>query len=73
VTINLSALHFSSILLLLVVYRQYRQFGSGAWKRLMRDGIQTMCLILLTNIVCTLLVTFEVIGLASDLFFVVDW
>ena len=62
-----------SALFLAVVYRQYRQFGSGAWKRLMRDGIQTMCLILLTNIACMLAVAFEVVGLVSDMFFVIDW
>ncbi|RKP07538.1 hypothetical protein THASP1DRAFT_24324 [Thamnocephalis sphaerospora] len=39
-----------SIAFILVVYRQYRQYGSAAWGRLVRNGIQTMCFVVLANI-----------------------
>ncbi|RKP06939.1 hypothetical protein THASP1DRAFT_31247 [Thamnocephalis sphaerospora] len=58
---------------LLVVYRQYRQFGSGAWARLVRNGIQTMCLVVLSNFVCMLCAALEVLGLFSEMFIVLDW
>ncbi|RKP05157.1 hypothetical protein THASP1DRAFT_26300 [Thamnocephalis sphaerospora] len=58
---------------IVVIYRQYRRFGSSAWARLMRNGIQTMCLIVLSNVVCMLGVAFNLAGLFSELFFALDW
>ncbi|RKP07609.1 hypothetical protein THASP1DRAFT_30576 [Thamnocephalis sphaerospora] len=62
-----------SISFLVVVYQQYRQFGSAAWKRLIRNGIQTMCFIVLSNMICMLCVAFEVFGMFSEFFFIFDW
>ncbi|RKP06593.1 hypothetical protein THASP1DRAFT_25117 [Thamnocephalis sphaerospora] len=62
-----------SLAFLSVVYNQYRQFGSGAWARLVRNGIQTMCFIVLSNFFCMLFAALEVLGLFSEMFFVVDW
>ncbi|RKP04885.1 hypothetical protein THASP1DRAFT_33298 [Thamnocephalis sphaerospora] len=62
-----------SLAFLIVVYRQYRQFGSGAWARLVRNGIQTMCLIVLSNFICMLCAALEVLGLFSEMFIVLDW
>ncbi|RKP08771.1 hypothetical protein THASP1DRAFT_29438 [Thamnocephalis sphaerospora] len=64
---------FFSIAFLLVVYRQYRQFGSSAWARLMRDGIQTMCLVVFSNAVCMAIAAFEPFGSSSEMFVLVDW
>ncbi|RKP07608.1 hypothetical protein THASP1DRAFT_24269 [Thamnocephalis sphaerospora] len=62
-----------SIAFLMVVYQQYRQFGSAAWKQLVHNGIQTMCLIVFSNIICMFCVAFEVIGIFSEFFFIFDW
>ncbi|KAI9594996.1 hypothetical protein BDF19DRAFT_443106 [Syncephalis fuscata] len=35
-----------------VTYTQYCKFGLDAWRRLARDGIQSMCLIVICNILC---------------------
>ncbi|RKP05294.1 hypothetical protein THASP1DRAFT_26183 [Thamnocephalis sphaerospora] len=64
---------FFSIAFLLVVYRQYRQFGSAAWARLMRDGIQTMCLVVFSNVVCMAIAAFEPLGSFSEMFVIIDW
>ncbi|KAI8050480.1 hypothetical protein BDF22DRAFT_695155 [Syncephalis plumigaleata] len=56
-----------------VAYKQYRTFGSEAWKRMMRDGIQTMCLVVVCNIVCACGMLFEIGGKLSEMFFLVDW
>ncbi|RKP06940.1 hypothetical protein THASP1DRAFT_24823 [Thamnocephalis sphaerospora] len=63
----------SSVAFLIVVYRQYRQYGSGAWARLVRNGIQTMCLIVLSNLLCMLCAALEVLGLFSEMFIIMDW
>ncbi|RKP10274.1 hypothetical protein THASP1DRAFT_27958 [Thamnocephalis sphaerospora] len=58
---------------LTVVYRQYRIYGSKAWVRLIRNGIQTMCLVVLSNLICMFGVAFEFAGLFSQFFFILDW
>ncbi|RKP07287.1 hypothetical protein THASP1DRAFT_30888 [Thamnocephalis sphaerospora] len=62
-----------SVAFILVVYRQYRLFGSAAWARLVRDGIRTMCLIVFSNLICMLCIVFEAAGLFSEAFFLIDW
>ncbi|RKP07055.1 hypothetical protein THASP1DRAFT_31124 [Thamnocephalis sphaerospora] len=57
----------------LVVYEQYRRYGSAAWERLVRTGTQTMCAIALSNIICMTCVALEVLGMFSEFFFLVDW
>ncbi|KAI9591516.1 hypothetical protein BDF19DRAFT_454672 [Syncephalis fuscata] len=56
-----------------VVYRHYRLFGSEAWKQLTEDGVRTMCLIILSNIVCLFIVTFKFIGNTSETWWIADW
>ncbi|KAI9591438.1 hypothetical protein BDF19DRAFT_271431 [Syncephalis fuscata] len=54
-----------------VALKQYRLFGSEAWKKLARDGIQTMFLATLCNIVCSIfIILFKSIVNADTLFFV---
>ncbi|RKP10732.1 hypothetical protein THASP1DRAFT_27487 [Thamnocephalis sphaerospora] len=62
-----------SVAFIMVVYRQYRQFGSEAWGRLVRNGIQTMCAIVLSNFFCMLCAAFELGDYLSEMFFVLDW
>ncbi|RKP07859.1 hypothetical protein THASP1DRAFT_30331 [Thamnocephalis sphaerospora] len=62
-----------SIAFITVVYQQYRRFGSAAWAQLVRNGIQTMCTIALANLICMICVSFEVLGLYSEMFFAFDW
>ncbi|RKP04730.1 hypothetical protein THASP1DRAFT_33466 [Thamnocephalis sphaerospora] len=56
-----------------VVHQQYRRLGSAAWAHLFRNGIQTMCAIVLANFVCMFCVAFEVLGLFSEMFVAFDW
>ncbi|KAI9595452.1 hypothetical protein BDF19DRAFT_71700 [Syncephalis fuscata] len=35
-----------------IAYQQYKTFGSEAWRRLTRNGIQIMCLVVFCNIIC---------------------
>jgi hypothetical protein len=56
-----------------IAFQQYRLFGSDAWKRLARDGIQTMCLAIFCNITCCILMLKHLSGPLSDVFYAVDW
>jgi hypothetical protein len=56
-----------------VTYQQYRTFGSDAWMYLARDGIQTMCFAILCNILCGLIILFQVGGNYAIMFYVADW
>ncbi|KAI9596835.1 hypothetical protein BDF19DRAFT_436961 [Syncephalis fuscata] len=56
-----------------VAYKQYTTFGTEAWKRLAREGIQTMCLVVICNIICATCLLLEVGGQFVDMFFVADW
>ncbi|RKP07825.1 hypothetical protein THASP1DRAFT_30359 [Thamnocephalis sphaerospora] len=58
---------------LVVVYRQYRIFGSAVWGRLVRNGIQNMCLIVFSNFICIFCAAFEVGGAFAQTFITVDW
>ncbi|KAI8050839.1 hypothetical protein BDF22DRAFT_693670 [Syncephalis plumigaleata] len=62
-----------SIIFCRVAYKQYRLFGSDAWRRLARDGIQTMCMVTLCNIVSCTLVMLKAGGNFADVFFPLDW
>lgn len=62
-----------SVIFSYVVVRQYRQYGSSAWKHLARDGIQAMCSAALCNVICCTLVTTQIVGSLSDLLLVADW
>jgi hypothetical protein len=61
-----------SIIFIRVVYQQYRKFGSEAWARLAREGIQTMCMVVAVNVSCMLCTLFEIAGTFSIQFFVID-
>ncbi|KAI9596860.1 hypothetical protein BDF19DRAFT_437023 [Syncephalis fuscata] len=56
-----------------VAYKQYKTFGSDAWRRLTEDGIQTMCLVVLCNVICGCFIAFKLIGKNSEIFFIIDW
>ncbi|KAI8050521.1 hypothetical protein BDF22DRAFT_695391 [Syncephalis plumigaleata] len=56
-----------------VAFKQYKSYGNGAWRRLRNDGIQSMCLVLVCNIVTALFIIFKVGGEFSEVFFIVDW
>ncbi|KAI9596859.1 hypothetical protein BDF19DRAFT_324506 [Syncephalis fuscata] len=64
---------FFSAIFSYVAYKQYRNFGSDAWKRLAKDGIQTMCLVILCNLVCGTLIISEVLKKFAENLFVFDW
>ncbi|KAI8050472.1 hypothetical protein BDF22DRAFT_695126 [Syncephalis plumigaleata] len=64
---------FFSAIFSYVAYKQYRQHGSDAWRRLARDGIQTMCLVVLCNIICASCIILKVGGNYSEFFFLADW
>ncbi|KAI8055769.1 hypothetical protein BDF22DRAFT_672115 [Syncephalis plumigaleata] len=56
-----------------IAYKQYRTFGSDAWRRLARDGIQTMCFAVLCNITCCFFIITRIGGNYSDILFPLDW
>ncbi|RKP08410.1 hypothetical protein THASP1DRAFT_29789 [Thamnocephalis sphaerospora] len=58
---------------IMVVYRQYRRYGSAAWARLVRNGTQTICAIVITNFICMFCVAFEALGTHSEMFILLDW
>ncbi|KAI9596898.1 hypothetical protein BDF19DRAFT_437135 [Syncephalis fuscata] len=64
---------FFSIIFCRVTFNQYRLFGSDAWKRLARDGIQTVCLALLTNLICCTLIISRFDNANRDILFPIDW
>ncbi|KAI8052208.1 hypothetical protein BDF22DRAFT_690538 [Syncephalis plumigaleata] len=56
-----------------IAYKQYTVFGADAWKRLVSDGIRAMCLAVLCNVVCGMVIMFAVSGDFSEMFFFIDW
>jgi hypothetical protein len=56
-----------------VAYKQYRVYGSDAWRRLARDGIQTMCLALLCSILCAIGAIMRIGEQFSTYFYFFDW
>ncbi|RKP25503.1 hypothetical protein SYNPS1DRAFT_22545 [Syncephalis pseudoplumigaleata] len=63
---------FSAIFCYIAI-KQYRQYGSSAWRRLARDGIQTMCMAALCNTMCCILLIVQPAGPNSDLLLAMDW
>ncbi|KAI8050223.1 hypothetical protein BDF22DRAFT_143354 [Syncephalis plumigaleata] len=63
---------FSSIFCY-VSYKQYKLYGSDAWKRLAKEGIQTMCLAVFCNVGCCTAIALQIGGTNADLFFPLDW
>jgi hypothetical protein len=64
---------FFSAIFIIVAYRQYTSYGSDAWKRLAKDGIQIMCLVVFCNIVCGIITISRLLGSYSDFCFAIDW
>ncbi|KAI9597514.1 hypothetical protein BDF19DRAFT_435309 [Syncephalis fuscata] len=64
---------FFSAIFCKAALQQYRTFGSIAWKRLAQEGIQTLCLAILCNIICCIFVISHLNTANSDVFFAVDW
>jgi hypothetical protein len=62
-----------SLIFIAAIHRQYRQFGSEAWRKLIHDGTRSMCAVLISNIVCMFGIAFSLAGPQSDVFFVIDW
>ncbi|KAI9593054.1 hypothetical protein BDF19DRAFT_415708 [Syncephalis fuscata] len=56
-----------------VAYKQYKLFGSEAWKRLAQEGIQTMALVVTCNILCGISIFLEIGESFSEYFFDIDW
>ncbi|RKP07169.1 hypothetical protein THASP1DRAFT_31020 [Thamnocephalis sphaerospora] len=64
---------FLSSMFLAVVYRQYCRFGSAAWERLVREGVQLILLMAITNTVCLFCAAFEALEMFSGVFLLVNW
>jgi hypothetical protein len=56
-----------------VTYKQYVIYGSDAWRRLTREGIQIMCFVIMCNIVCGTCIFLKIGGNSTIFFFMVDW
>ncbi|KAI9594236.1 hypothetical protein BDF19DRAFT_445290 [Syncephalis fuscata] len=62
-----------SIIFCHIALKQYRLFGSEAWKKLARDGIQTMFLVTLCSIICSIIVILLKDKINADTFFIIDY
>jgi hypothetical protein len=71
-SVGLTNLLFSAIFCRMA-YKQYRQFGSDAWRRLAHDGIQTMCMVTACNITSCSIILADAGGNFADILFPVDW
>jgi hypothetical protein len=56
-----------------IAWKQYYQYGSNAWEKLAKDGIQVILLAALCNICCCIIAVTQAIGDNSDLPLVADW
>ncbi|RKP24839.1 hypothetical protein SYNPS1DRAFT_29414 [Syncephalis pseudoplumigaleata] len=56
-----------------IALKQYRMFKSEAWKRMARDGIQTMGLATLSNVVSCILPHIHLEYVNFDMLLVLDW
>ncbi|KAI9599567.1 hypothetical protein BDF19DRAFT_462252 [Syncephalis fuscata] len=51
-----------------IAYKQYRTFGSQAWKRLAQEGIRAMSLVIMSNIFCGVFIFLEIGDALSEFF-----
>ncbi|RKP10619.1 hypothetical protein THASP1DRAFT_27587 [Thamnocephalis sphaerospora] len=56
-----------------VAYSQHKRFGSYAWKQLAREGIQVGLQLLAVNLLCTLAISFEIVGVYSIALTLPEW
>ncbi|RKP26749.1 hypothetical protein SYNPS1DRAFT_27575 [Syncephalis pseudoplumigaleata] len=56
-----------------IAYKQYQAYGSDAWRRLRNDGIQSMCLVIVCNIICSIFTLMKVGNDFAQVYFIVDW
>ncbi|KAI9596913.1 hypothetical protein BDF19DRAFT_437188 [Syncephalis fuscata] len=56
-----------------IALKQYRLFGSDAWKKLARDGIQAMTLATLCNTLFSIFSIMPISKAYSDDFFIIAW
>ncbi|KAI8052826.1 hypothetical protein BDF22DRAFT_488797 [Syncephalis plumigaleata] len=61
-----------SVIFCFVTYKQYKILGSDIWRRLAREGIQTMSLALLCNILSTIIIVFFPSTINKDILLLVD-
>ncbi|KAI9596821.1 hypothetical protein BDF19DRAFT_436918 [Syncephalis fuscata] len=54
-TMSLPVNIFLSSVFSYAAYKQYRKFGSKIWRRLARDGIESICLVILSNTILNVL------------------
>ncbi|KAI9591029.1 hypothetical protein BDF19DRAFT_456640 [Syncephalis fuscata] len=64
---------FFSAIFIYVAYKQYQQHGTESWRKLMRNGIQVMCLVALCNLICVICAISNATGNSSAMFFIADW
>jgi hypothetical protein len=57
----------------IIAYRKYKEYGSDAWKKLAREGIQIMCLVVTCNVFCAFCIVLQAAGNFSGMFFILDW
>jgi hypothetical protein len=62
-----------SVAFIMVVYQQYQLYGAKAWRRLTYNGIRTLGLIIICNLICMLAAGIDALGIISVLFFLIDW
>ncbi|KAI9597995.1 hypothetical protein BDF19DRAFT_433223 [Syncephalis fuscata] len=62
-----------SAIFLMVIYRHYKRYQEACWKKLAKDGVITMLLVVASNMLCFIINATEVIKENGDLLYIVDW
>ncbi|KAI9592819.1 hypothetical protein BDF19DRAFT_467656 [Syncephalis fuscata] len=62
-----------SIVFIMSIYQQFRRFKSGCWRRLMKNGIITMMLVIISNLLFAVLLITDVLDDLSMVLYPFDW
>ncbi|RKP27941.1 hypothetical protein SYNPS1DRAFT_20669 [Syncephalis pseudoplumigaleata] len=73
VLINAPVNTFFSAIFCYIAYQKYCNYGSDTWRQLVRDGLQTIGLALVCNIVFTMLIILQLHIINPDHFYIADW
>jgi hypothetical protein len=61
-----------SVAFILVIYKNYKRYGSKCWTMLLSDGIQYASLVILSNVICAIVIISEFSPLHTQPFLLFD-
>ncbi|KAI9591725.1 hypothetical protein BDF19DRAFT_454017 [Syncephalis fuscata] len=71
--VNILPITLFSCIFCYVAYNQYCKFGTRVWKQLGRDGLQTMFFVIIFEISCCVIVSFNAFESLSPALFYINW